>query len=62
MDSLLEEKSRPSMNATPRLHQKSSQMSGQIYDRLTQTETLNNLLSTFTGVCLLMDEVYEMYF
>lgn len=36
-------------------------MSGQIYDRLTQTETLNNLMSTFTGICLLMDEVYDMY-
>ena len=41
---------------------KVSRISGQIYDRLTQAETLNNLLSTFTGVCLLMDDVYDMYF
>lgn len=45
----------------PQRERKAAQLSGQIYDRLTQTETLNNLLSTFTGVCLIMDETYDMY-
>mmetsp|Transcript_14184 Transcript_14184/g.10233 ORF Transcript_14184/g.10233 Transcript_14184/m.10233 type:complete len:138 (-) Transcript_14184:1824-2237(-) len=33
-----------------------------IYERLTQTETLNNLVATFSGICMLMDEVYDIYF
>lgn len=40
---------------------KRSRLSGAVYDRLTQIETLNNLLSTFTGICLLMDEVYNIF-
>mmetsp|Transcript_21103 Transcript_21103/g.20275 ORF Transcript_21103/g.20275 Transcript_21103/m.20275 type:complete len:118 (+) Transcript_21103:879-1232(+) len=33
-----------------------------VYERLTQTETLNNLVATFSGICMLMDDVYDLYF
>lgn len=49
------------MNAGPIFPKRRPHQSGQIYDRLTQNETLNNLLSTFTGICLLMDEVYDLF-
>jgi hypothetical protein len=70
VDSLLEQSKQNSemteslldpMNAGPIFPKRPPRQSGQIYDRLTQNETLNNLLSTFTGICLLMDEVYDLF-
>eukprot|EP00347_Sterkiella_histriomuscorum_P011805 403371031 len=50
------------MNTQQNGADKTHRNSQQIYDKLTQTETLNNLLSTFTGICMLMDDVFDLYF
>ena len=50
---------------------KQNRKSGQIFDKLTQIETLNviisylrriqNIYATFSGICMLMDDVYDLY-
>jgi hypothetical protein len=33
-----------------------------VYEKLIQIETLNNLIASFTGICMLMNDIYDKYF
>lgn len=33
-----------------------------VYEKLIQIETLNNLIASFTGICMLMHDIYDKYF
>lgn len=32
-----------------------------VYEKLIQIETLNNLIASFTGICMLMHDIYDKY-